>query len=186
LAPAWIESQQWDVHAKHEGVTSIDQIRQMLLTLVAERFHLQTHRDTRNLPVYELVVERSNSKVPTTKDINAKLTVRVMPGSLQLTNATSATFASQLSYAMARPVLDKTNLTGRFDFTLEWTPLAGEDGGPTTAGLPPGTNEPRPPTSDGASIFTALREQLGLRLKATRSRRQTSDRMTGLSQLSTW
>jgi bla regulator protein blaR1 len=166
--PAWVESQRWDVQATHEGVTSVEQIRQMLVTLVTDRFHLQTHRDRRTLPTYELVVERSGSKVPTTKDGNATPLVRVMPGSLQLTNATSATFASQLSYAVARSVLDKTHLNGRFDFTLEWAPLAGEDGGPTTAGLPPDANEPRHSASDSASIFTAIREQLGLRLKAAR------------------
>jgi uncharacterized protein (TIGR03435 family) len=166
--PSWVESQRWDVQAKHEGVTSMEQIRQMLVTLVTDRFHLHTHRGMRMLPIYELVVERTGSKVPTTKDANTKPAVQVLAGSLALTNATSATFASQLSYAVARQVLDKTNLSGRFDFVLAWTPLSGEDDGPTTSGLPRGTDQSPPTTPDGPSLFTALREQLGLKLEATK------------------
>jgi uncharacterized protein (TIGR03435 family) len=94
--------------------------------------------------------------------------VRTGLGLVELTNATAATFASQLSYAVARPVIDRTQLSGRFDFRLEWTPQPGEDGGPTTAGLPPAVIAPIP-DSNGPSIFTALREQLGLRLKTTRA-----------------
>jgi uncharacterized protein (TIGR03435 family) len=119
--------------------------------------------------VYELAVEPGGATVPMTKDPDVKSTVRVMPGSLQLTNATSATFASQLSYAVARSVIDQTNLRGHFDFALEWTPFAGEDGGPTTAGLPPGIDDRAPGAPQGVAIFTALREQLGLRLKNARA-----------------
>jgi len=166
--PAWVESQQWDVKAKHDGTASAEQVRQMLVQLVVTRFHLRTHRETRSLPAYQLVLDKRGSKVPMTKDSNAKPDVAVAPGSLQLTNATSATFASQLSYAVARPVIDRTNLTGRFDFSLVWTPFAGEDGGPTTSGLPPGVGDARPSTSEGASLFTALQEQLGLKLESAK------------------
>lgn len=65
-------------------------------------------------------------------------------------------------------MIDKTTLSGHFDFALEWTPLAGEDGGRTTAGLPPGTNASPPSALEGPSIFTALHEQLGLRMKSAR------------------
>jgi uncharacterized protein (TIGR03435 family) len=156
------------VQAKHEGLASPEEIRQMLRTLLEERFQLRTHDDRRNLPVYALAIDRGGLKVPRARDVNARPTVRAVPGSLGLTNATSATFASQLSYSLARPVIDQTNLSGTFDFALEWTPLPGEDGGPATAGLPPAANEPPPTASEGASIFTAIREQLGLRLNPAR------------------
>jgi uncharacterized protein (TIGR03435 family) len=167
--PSWVESQGWDIQAKHNGNVSIDEIRQMLVRLIADRFHLRTHHDTRSAPVYELVVDGGGAKVRLTKDRDAKPTVRVMPGSLELTNASSDTFASQISYAVGRPVRDKTHLTGHFDFRLQWLPLAGEDGGPASAGLPPGTDEATPSNAGDASIFTALHEQLGLRLKAARA-----------------
>jgi uncharacterized protein (TIGR03435 family) len=85
-----------------------------------------------------------------------------------MTNTTAATFASQLSYAVARPVVDRTRLSGTFDFTLEWTPVPGEDGGPTTAGLPAGVPAPSVATTNGPSLFTALHEQLGLQLQPGR------------------
>ena len=65
-------------------------------------------------------------------------------------------------------MIDHSNLTGLFDFSLLWTPEPGEDGGPDTAGLPPGGTERVASTVDGPSIFTAIRDQLGLRLKAER------------------
>jgi uncharacterized protein (TIGR03435 family) len=167
--PDWVTSRRWDLQAKHDDVASPDQIRQMLRALLEERFQLRSHSEIRKMPVYELVIDRKGSKIPAAKDSETKPTVRVTAGSIQLMHATAATFASQLSYALGQPVIDKTSLSGQFDFALEWTPEPGEDGGPTTAGLPPGTRDQPVSTQDGPSIFTAIREQLGLRLKSGRS-----------------
>jgi len=166
--PDWVAAKRWNVQAKHTGMASLDAIRSMLRGLCEERFQLHTRGETQSLPVYELVVDRKGLVIPRPREPNATTTVRAVPGSLRLTNATSATFASQLSYSVARPVIDKTNLRGTFDFALEWTPIPGEDGGPTTAGLPPAEGEATPTTLGGASIFTAIREQLGLRLNPAR------------------
>jgi uncharacterized protein (TIGR03435 family) len=164
--PHWIDSSRWDIRATHDGAASAEESRLMLRALLADRFQLRTHDDSRREPVYELVADRKATRVPATRDANAKPLVRVGPGLVELTNATAATFASQLSYAVARPVIDRTQLSGLFDFRLEWTPEPGEDGGPTTAGLPATVDVPRP-APNGPSIFTALREQLGLRLNGT-------------------
>jgi bla regulator protein blaR1 len=166
--PDWVVSRRWDVQAKPGRVVSPDQIRPMLRALLEERFRLHSHSEKRPLPVYELSVDRRGSKVQRVKDGEIRADVRVGTGLIQLTKATAATFASQLSYALGRPVIDKTSLSGEFDFTLEWTPEPGEDGGPTTAGLPPGSTEQPASTPDGPSIFTAITEQLGLRLKSAR------------------
>ena len=166
--PRWIDSSRWDVRATHEGAVSVEESRLMLRALLQERFQLRTHDESRREPVYELVTDRKPTRVPATKDASAQPVVRAGPGLVELTNATAATFASQLSYAVARPVIDRTQLTGRFDFRLEWTPEPGEDGGPTTAGLPATVDAPRP-APNGPSIFSALREQLGLRLNASRA-----------------
>ena len=165
--PDWVSSKRWEVLARPDRPALPDQIRGMLRALLEERFLLHTHAEVRKLPVYELTVDRKGSKVPATN--NGEPTVRVGIGSLQLTNAASSTFASQLSYALGQPVTDKTGLSGKFDFKLQWTPEPGENGGPTTAGLPPGTPEQPPSSSDGPSIFTAIREQLGLLLKSARA-----------------
>jgi uncharacterized protein (TIGR03435 family) len=114
----------------------------MLRTLLEDRFQVRAHSARRPLSVYELGVDRKGSKLRRS-GVETNPVVRVSAGSIQLTKATPATFASQLSYALARPVVDKTNLKGEFDFALEWTPETGEDGGPTTAGLPPGREQPR-------------------------------------------
>jgi uncharacterized protein (TIGR03435 family) len=107
-------------------------------------------------------------RVPKAKDLEAKPVVRVGAGLIELTNNTSATFPSQLSYALAKPVIDKTGLSGNFDFAIPWNPEPREDGGPTTAGLPPGIPAQPPSPTDGPSIFTVIREQLGLRLQSSR------------------
>jgi uncharacterized protein (TIGR03435 family) len=166
--PDWMVSRRWDVQAKPDRVVSPEQIRPMLRALLENRFQLRSHSEKRQLPVYELSVDRKGSKVQRVKDSETKADVRVGAGLIQLTKATAATFASQLSYALGRPVIDKTSLSGEFDFALQWTPEPGEDGGPTTAGLPPGTSDQPASTSDGPSIFTAIPEQLGLRLKSGR------------------
>ena len=166
--PGWVASSRWDVQAKRDGGTSPDQIRQMLRALLEERFQLRSHSETRKMPVYELVVDGKGPKVPAAKDSAAKKTVQVATGSIRLTNATPATFASQLSYALGAPVINKTSLSGQFDFAIDWTPQPGEDGGPTTSGLPPATEERSALITDGPSIFTAIREQLGLHLKSGR------------------
>ena len=166
--PDWMVSSRWDVQAKPDRVVSADQIRPMLRALLENRFQLRSHSEKRQLPVYELSVDRKGSKVQRVKDSETKADVRVGAGLIQLTKATAATLASQLSYALGRPVIDKTGLSGEFDFALEWTPESGEDGGPTTAGLPPAASDQPASTSDGPSIFTAIPEQLGLRLKPGR------------------
>lgn len=152
--PEWLTARRWDVQAKPDRPATQDQIRSMLRALLETRFHLRSHSEVRQLPVFELSVDRKGPKVPRVKDPEEKLDVRLGPGSIQLTNNTAATFASQLSYSLNRPVVDKTNLSGKFDFALRWTPDPSET--------------PDQPASApiGPSIFTALAEQLGLRLKA--------------------
>ena len=137
--PDWVAASRWDLQAKPDRVASPEEVRQMLRSLLEDRFQLRSHSEKRRIPVYELAVDRKGSKLQRVTDGDTKPVVRVTPGSIQLTKATPATFASQLSYAVGRPVIDKTGLSGEFNFAIEWTPEPGEDGGPTTAGLPPGT-----------------------------------------------
>jgi uncharacterized protein (TIGR03435 family) len=169
--PGWVSSSRWDIQAKPNRAASPGQVRPMLRALLEERFRLHSHSEKRNMPVYELIVDSKGAKVAAAaaKDTGAEPVVRVKAGSIEMTNATSATFASQLSYALARPVIDKTNLSGNFDFAVRWTPEPGEDGGPETFGLSPGIREQSASGQGGPSVFTAIQEQLGLRLKSAHS-----------------
>jgi uncharacterized protein (TIGR03435 family) len=166
--PAWVASKRWDVRGKPDRAATADQVRPMLLSLLEDRFQLHARPEKRKIPVYELEVDRKGSKVPRAQNGETQPIVRVSTGSVQLTKATAATFASQLSYALGRPIMDKTGLNGEFDFAIEWIPEPNEDGGPTGAGLPPGAPPPSASARQGPSIFTALQEQLGLRLKSGR------------------
>jgi uncharacterized protein (TIGR03435 family) len=152
--PDWVTSRRWDVHARPDRPASQDQIRPMLRTLLETRFQLHSHSEVRQLPVFELSVDGKGSRVPKIEGRETKPDVRVGAGSIQLTKATSATFASQLSYALNRPVIDRTNLAGEFNFVLKWLPE------PTEAADQPAS------APSGPSIFTAVTEQLGLRLKS--------------------
>jgi uncharacterized protein (TIGR03435 family) len=163
--PEWVSSKRWELRARPDRPASPDQVRGMLRALLEERFLLNTHAEIRELPVYDLVVDPKGAKVPAAKD--GKPTIRVANGSIQLSNARPGTFASQLSYALDRLVIDKTGLSGNFVFSIQWVPDSGRNGELTTAG-PPGTPEEQPSNSDGPSIFTAIREQLGLLLKSAR------------------
>ncbi len=166
--PAWVSDMRWDVQAKPSRPAADKQLRTMLRALLEDRFQLRVHSEMRNMPVYELTVGPKGPKLRTVDGSKIKSDIRTGNGLIRFTRATVATFASQLSYALARPVIDKTGISGEFSFDLEWTPVLGEDGGPTSSGLPSGTPEQPAPTTDGPSIFTAIEEQLGLRLKSGR------------------
>jgi uncharacterized protein (TIGR03435 family) len=120
----------------------------MMRALLVERFGLKFHFEKRESPVYAMVVGKSGPKL---KESTAdQLSVTVRSAQLTVAKATMDRLAIQLSSSMDRPVFDKTGLRGFYDFTLDWT---SDFGGPPTA------------DSNGVDIFTALQEQLGLKLE---------------------
>jgi uncharacterized protein (TIGR03435 family) len=157
----WMDTDRFDISAKAEDEASPEQILLMLRSLLSERFQLKIHHETRDVPVYVLTVVKNGSKLRSIPDdgtgeggINIG---RGPEGATIRTKKTHlATLNKALYDALGRPVLDKTGITGFFDITLTWTPEAGErffTGAPTS-------DNPAP------SIFTAIQEQLGLRLEA--------------------
>ena len=89
------------------------------------------------------------------------------PGAWNLKIITAGGLAAQLSRQLSRTVIDRTGLSDHFDIKLEWTPERGE-GGPEALGLPPALNTAPPASLTGPSMFTALQEQLGLKLESTK------------------
>ena len=168
-APDWAESQKFDVTGQPEspGVPSITQLRGMIRLLLTERFKLAFHRDKREMPVYAIVVGPNGHKL-TKNDNNPNglpnLLFRGL-GNLPVSNATIAEFAGVMQSAvMDRPVVDKTGLTGRWDFAIRWTPDESQFGG-LGVRVPPPTNDADAPPG----IFTAFTEQLGLKLDPSRA-----------------
>jgi uncharacterized protein (TIGR03435 family) len=156
-APAWLETDRYDIEAKTGRPERIqqDQLAPLLQNLLAERFGLKSHRETRELTVYALVNQQTGSQKlkPGTEGEPSAMNTHGASGASQQLVATSVTTAQLASYIgnrLGRIVLDKTGLSGIYDFKLEWVP---DDA--TDPSLP--------------SLVTALREQLGLKLEQQKS-----------------
>lgn len=212
--PSWIDSERFDVDAKTDEpddapgsslmagagpntkaiarggdpLGMIERRRQMIQALLADRFKLTLDRQTKDLPIYELVVGKGGPKFKETTlpppDPNAPPPGPPRPGQppmrhgimmgfgrgqLNMNGGSMAQLANALSERSGRTVVDKTGLTGDYDLTLQWTPDENDpnthSGGPD--GRPPGDTAP-PPDPNGPTLFTALQEQLGLKLESTK------------------
>jgi uncharacterized protein (TIGR03435 family) len=135
--------------------------------VTADRFKLTFHREQRELPVYALVVGKDGPKLATSGgDPNGlpSLLFRGL-GLLPVINASMTSFAEVMQSAVLdRPVVDRTNLAGRFDFTLRWTPDESQFASMGVR-VPPPSGDPNAPPI----LFTAIQEQLGLRFDSTRA-----------------
>jgi uncharacterized protein (TIGR03435 family) len=162
--PNWLDSAAFNIEAKAAGPVPGAQMRLMLQSLLAERFKLAVHLETREEPVYELVVDKGGYRLREAADTahGSRQGIGIDgAGSFGGFAASVSQLASWLSQRLDRSVIDKTGLTGKYDFTLHWTPDPGDLGGP--AGGPDA-----PPDTSGPSIFTALKEDLGLKLQSSK------------------
>ncbi len=186
--PGWAKTTNFDIEAKVAPedapklkALKMEQRRQMMVALLAERFGLKYHHETRDLPMYELVVARGGAKMQASKPDPAGPDQGPGPapsperhmlmmrgrGHIESTGTGMSGLVRLLSGQLGRTVVDKTGLTGDYDFKLDWTPdeMASAI---TKGGNPaPGDNSSTP-DSAGPSLFTALEEQLGLKLEATK------------------
>jgi uncharacterized protein (TIGR03435 family) len=167
--PGWLATDRFDIVAKAEGVPdqlTPEQFRPMLVALIEDRFQLKIHRETKEMPVYALVVAKNGTKLKANAGEPGPR-LRMGRGQLNGTKVPLKMLVQQLAQQLGRPVVDKTGLTGDYDFTLTWTPQPGEGGamfaGP---GGPGGPEGPPPSDPDGPSIFAAIQEQLGLKLES--------------------
>ena len=155
--PNWAHSDHYDLDAKSEGQGTLTEAesRQMVQSLLEDRFQLKVHSETQEGPVYALVVGKNGPKFKTSaSDATNGNFVRGDDKGLHMeaTKGTIEQLVNHLSFTAGRPVLDRTGLTGYFAYTLDWYPA----------------NRVPPPDLDTPSMFAALEEQLGLRLESTK------------------
>lgn len=180
--PSWMDSSRFDINARASSEVAPDEMRRMLRSLLVDRFKLVAHTETRELPVYVLSTARSDRKLgPKLRESDATCTkdarsfVPTGPGgppacgdfrmgarSLIARGMFMPVFAQVMRGRVGRPVMDRTGLTGAYDLELEWSSDLGLQQAPPGAA---GAGELAP---DGLSLFTAVQEQLGLRLQADR------------------
>jgi uncharacterized protein (TIGR03435 family) len=181
--PGWINADRFDIEARAESgaVKPPDGPRDpsrpgpmalMLQSLLEDRYELKIRHDMRDMPVYTLVVAKDGSKLKPTVE-GKPGPGGPTPGSTR-TNGSNGKFdmsgtgvpptqlAAMLSQQLRRPVIDKTNLTGAYDFELNWY------ADNTANALAPAGDLPPASDAAGPSIFTAVQEQLGLKLESTK------------------
>jgi len=170
--PKWLETERYDILAKLEGSDSTvatgnsqgrmaqNQARERLRSLLAERFKLVIHQEAKEGPVLALVMAKGGPKIQPSKQ-SEDIPPGTMRSATQINarRGTMGMLCAVLSNWMRRPVLNQTGLTGNYDYVLKYAPDPGE------SALFPETN---PSDASGPSIFTALQEQLGLKLESQR------------------
>ena len=161
--PAWLRTEKFDVVAdpETEKRPSSDQMKVLLQKLLVERFHVVMQRGQRVLPVYLLMKAAEVPKLQQSGDDPKGIPVAGYDsrGELEVRNATMANFATFLQrFVLDRPAIDQTGIDGHFDLVLRWTP---ESLGVTNKGAEAGGEATAVP-----NLFTAIREQLGLKLEA--------------------
>ena len=194
-APSWVDSDRYDVDAKMEGsvADALQKLNQyertiarqhMMEALLVDRFNLKIHRESKELPVYTLVIAKNGSKIQEAKadeptptgprgDSFGRGSMIMSAGGKsgarsQILTGQAAPIASLiriLTAVLERPVLDKTGLTGLYDVKLEWWADDSE-----IQAAPSGASSSQTPTapsgSGGPNLFTAIQQQLGLKLES--------------------
>jgi uncharacterized protein (TIGR03435 family) len=184
--PSWLDSARYTINAKAEGDPGVETMMgPMLQKLLEDRFQLRIRRDTTQVQVYELTAARRGARLTRVEEgsctpvkLDRDLAPRA-PGqprpdlcgtggfsrkppnaTMNLHAMTLDDLAKKLAIVLGRPVIDKTGMAGMFDFRLKFSPDEGTPGMPTQGGgQQPGADDAAP------SIFTALQEQLGLKLE---------------------
>ncbi len=149
-APAWLGDERFNITARVSDPNATpEQRRQMLQALLIDRFGLTFHRETKVRAGYALVVARGGPKLQPVPDGDHNNNNR--PGRMERTRTTTEDFGTTLGFVLRQPVVNETHMEGRYNILLTYAPEGGADG-PS-------------PVSEGPSIFTAVEEQLGLKLE---------------------
>jgi uncharacterized protein (TIGR03435 family) len=178
--PGWVATDRFDITARAERAaadgpvdfakmtdvqqkTIREQTNERLRALLTDRFQLVVHKEIKEQPIYALLPAKNGPKLQEVKEPGPRQGMSMNRGRLQGMAAPMEMLGQVLSNTLGRPVVDKTSLTGKYDFVLEWTPELGADA--RAQGFGDGVTSPAP-APGGPAIFTALQEQLGLRLES--------------------
>ncbi len=156
--PNWIDSDSYDITARipaEFAQQTREKVPLMLQSLLADRFQLIIHREPRELSGYALVVAKKGPKMERAKPEETGSHADSNNTHLTAKNVTMEAFANHLSRDIGKVVVDKTGLMGGFNFELDWIPERLQSG-------------PEPSVDDRPSIFTALEQQLGLKLESAK------------------
>ncbi len=173
-APNWINSERYDIDAKMDAALGPNpkpgEMLPYVQNLLEKRFGLQFHRETKEMPVYVLVVARGGIKMKESQPEERGPQIRMGRGMLACSKIDMDLFARELSRAVGRPVINETALKSSYNFELTFTPESPAGGGPSG----PGGDGPAPgpgpaPGGDGPTVFTAVQEQLGLKLDSRKA-----------------
>jgi len=151
--PGWFDSTFYDIKARPEGTTGLtyEQLRPMLQQLLKQRFHLVVHHQTKPVPGYALLISKGGPKLQPGTETQA--VAYILPNGLRSPSLSIQSLAGMLARPLGRPVVDKTGITGNYDIDLRYAQIRlAEPDSSTETSLP--------------SIFTALQEQLGLKLES--------------------
>ncbi len=160
--PGWMGTERFDINAQGPEARTPEQLKPMLQALLADRFKLQIHRDTKELPMYSLVAGKNGSKLKESEASSPGPRIRMGRGLIEGQGMSMTILANQLGQQLGRSVTDKTGLTGKYDIKFEWTPDETQGGGPREIGA----ESAAPVDASGPTIYTALQEQLGLKLES--------------------
>ena len=166
--PAWASSDEFTVVAKAETAATPAQMRQMLRTLLSDRFKVSVRRETKEAALYDLVAAKGESKLQEAKGDPGFIAFKG-PGQIECQRIDMRGLAGYLQTLLGQVVLDKTGMTGVYNFKLTWTPDESQAGKPGAGPVGGRAENPAGAAPDpGPSIFTALQEQLGLKLEPGR------------------
>jgi uncharacterized protein (TIGR03435 family) len=166
LPKSFGNSDGWDIAVKTPSgpQPSYAVLKEMLRTLLAERFEFRYHLESREISQYVLSLGKSPPKLREVStddpDYAKPASTRIGRGSIEYRNATLARFAERLSRELGSPVIDETRLTGKYNLTLKWTP---DERQTNSGGVAP------PEDDAGPSISAAVRDQLGLQLSVRKA-----------------
>jgi uncharacterized protein (TIGR03435 family) len=184
---SWMDTERYDIVARPEKTPAQNEIPLMIQSLLADRFQLKMHQETKEVAIYALVMARTDGKPgpqlieaaegscqqrdPTNRATPPEPgkplqqfcgAMRMGRGSLTGTSVPVKDLAPLFGRLLGRQVVDKTDLSGKYNISLEWTPDE-----TTTMPPPPGFPAPPPvPAGNGPSLFAALQEQLGVKLES--------------------
>jgi uncharacterized protein (TIGR03435 family) len=159
--PKWIEEDRYNIDAKADGPAKDPELMAMLQTLLADRFHLSLHRETKPFPGYALVVAKGGLKIKP-DEAEGGGTSRTNRDSMEIQRRSMDSVATALSRLLGTQVVDATGLAGKFSLNIKWTPEENRSMSAASAE----SQAPLLNASAGPSLPAVLEDQLGLRLEA--------------------